>query len=76
MPVSAHMFCVRVVHVYIVHIHTHTETYARIAYFCVCAEKIRNIFNMHMEWNVNLAHCDTRHTFVTCGWSSLVAPKT
>jgi len=81
MPVSAYVFCVCVVHVYVVCVHTCAQTcthmaYARIAYFFVHAGEIRNVFNMHMNQNVNLPYCDTRHTFGACVWSLLMAPKT
>lgn len=75
MLVSAHMFCMHVVCIYIVHIRTHRGLCKNCVFF-VHAWKIRNIFNMLMEHNVNLAYCDTRHTFVVCVWSPLVASNT
>lgn len=38
MPVSAHMFCVHVVHMYIVHIQTHRGLCKNCIFFGVCWE--------------------------------------
>lgn len=73
MPESANTFCMYVVHMYIVRTHRHTH---RIPYFFAHAGEMRNIFSMHVEHNVSLAYSDTRHTFLACIWSPLVAPKT